>query len=92
MRIKEKFVKTEIADDLVVLVPIGESSNGKNFVIELNETAALIYDSIADGLDEKGIAALLVAECSISPEKAAQDVKKVIEQLTDAGAIENRPA
>ena len=88
MRIKEELVKAEIGDDIVVLVPTGESSDGKNFVIELNETAALIYDGIADGLDADKIASQLVAGYGISPEKAAQDVKKVIDRLTEAGVVE----
>ena len=88
MRIKEDIVKTEIENDSVVLVPVGESIGMKNCVIELNETAALIYDGIANGLDADKIAAQLVAEYGISPEKATQDVKKVIDRLTEAGVVE----
>ena len=87
MKISEDFVKTEI-DDSVVLVPVGDDSGMKNCVIELNETAALIYDGITNGLDADKIAAQLVAEYGISPEKAAQDVKKVIDRLTEAGVVE----
>lgn len=87
MKIKEELVKTEI-DDSVVLVPVGDDSGMKNCVIELNETAALIYDGIVNGLDADKIAAQLVTEYGISPEKAAQDVKKVIDRLTEAGVVE----
>lgn len=87
MRIKEELVKTEI-DDSVVLVPVGEESDRTNFVIELNETAAQICDGIEKGLDANEIAAQLVREYGISPEKASQDVQMVIAQLTEAGAVE----
>lgn len=87
MRIREELVKAEVGDGFSVLVPTGESG-GKSFVIELNETAARIYDGIAAGLDADKIAAQLVGEYAIAPEKAAQDVRKVIRQLADAGAVE----
>lgn len=88
MKIRQNYVKAEIDNDLFVLVPFGEEHEETNCVIELNETAAQIYDGIADGLDADGIAAQLVAEYGISPEKAAQDVKKIIDRLTEAGVVE----
>lgn len=88
MKIRKNFIKAEINNDSVVLVPVGEENGRTNFVIELNETAALICDGIEKGLDAETIAAQLVTEYGISPEKAAQDVQKAIAQLADAGALE----
>ena len=88
MKVRKNFIKTEINDDSVVLVPVGEEGDRNNFVVELNETAALVYDGIEKGLDAETIAAQLACEYGISPEKAAQDVKKVIDRLTEAGVVE----
>lgn len=88
MNVRKDFVKAEIDDDSVMLVPTGESGSGSGCMIELNETAALIYDSIVKGLDAGEIAAGLAAEYGISPEKAAKDVEKVIVALTEAGVLE----
>lgn len=88
MKIKKDFIKTDAIGDMSVVVPVGEESEKTHRVIELNETAARIYDGIEKGLDERTIAAELSAEYGISAEKAAQDVKLVVEKLAAAGVLE----
>ena len=88
MKIKKDFIKTDAIGDMSVVVPVGKESEKTHRVIELNETAARIYDGIEKGLDERTIAAELSAEYGISAEKAAQDVKLVVEKLAAAGVLE----
>ena len=88
MKIKKNFIKVAAVGDNFVVVPVGEESEKMHRVIELNGTAAQIYDGIAKGLDESGIAAELAAEYGITAEKAAQDVKLVVEKLAAAGVVE----
>lgn len=88
MKIKKDFIKVTAIGDTSVVVPVGEESEKTHRVIELNETAAQIYDGIEKGLDEQTIAAELAVEYGITAEKAAQDVKSVIEKLTAAGVVE----
>ena len=88
MKIKKDFIKTDAIGDMSVVVPVGAESEKTHRVIELNETAARIYDGIEKGLDERTIAAELSAEYGISAEKAAQDVKLVVEKLAAAGVLE----
>lgn len=88
MKIKKDFIKTDAIGDMSVVVPVGAESEKTHRVIELNETAARIYDGIEKGLDEQMIAAELSAEYGISAEKAAQDVKLVVEKLAAAGVLE----
>ena len=87
MKIKADYVKTEAMDDMFMLVPVGDACAARQ-VIELNETAAAIYDGIAEGLDEAGIAARLAVEYGVSAEKALRDVRSVLQKLTEAGVIE----
>ena len=88
MKIKKDFIKTDAIGDMSVVVPVGAESEKTHRVIELNETAARIYDGIEKGLDEQMIAAELSAEYGISAEKATQDVKLVVEKLAAAGVLE----
>ena len=88
MKIKKDFIKVASVDDAFIVVPVGENTEKTHRVIELNETAAKIYDGIEKGLTEEAISAELVAEYGISSEKAANDVKSVIEKLTAAGVME----
>ena len=87
MKIKADYVKTEIIDGMFMVVPVGDASAERQ-VIELNETAAMIFDGIAEGLDESGIAERLMAEYGISAEKALRDVKTVAAKLSEAGVTE----
>lgn len=92
MKIKADYIKTETIDGMFMVVPVGDESMKEHRVIELNETAAAIYDGIEKGLDESAIAALLAAEYGVSGEKALRDVKTVVQKLTDAGVIESGKA
>ena len=88
MRIKKDFVKTEAIGDSFVVVPIGEESAKTHRVITLNETASLIYDGIADGLDENAIAEKLTSEYAVPLEKALRDVQATAQKLIEAGVAE----
>lgn len=88
MNIKKDFIKVAAVGDTFVVVPVGEESEKTHRVIELNTTAAQIYDGIEQGLDESAIAAELAAEYGISAEKAARDVREVLDKLAAAGVVE----
>ena len=88
MKIKADYIKTETTDGMFMVVPVGDESMKDHRVIELNETAAEIYDGIEKGLDEYVIAALLAEEYGISAEKALRDVKSTAAKLIEAGVID----
>lgn len=88
MKLKKDFIKVAALGDRFVVVPVGAESEKNRCVIELNATAAQIYDGIADGLDESAIAAALAAEYDVAAEKAARDVALTVEKLKEAGVLE----
>ena len=88
MKIKKDFVKTDAIGDSFVVVPIGEESAKLHRVITLNETANLIYDGIAAGLDENAIARKLASEYAVPLDKALRDVQATAQKLIDAGVAE----
>lgn len=88
MNVKKDFIKVAAVGDMFAVVPIGEESEKNHRIIELNATAAEIYDGFKAGLDEPAIAAQLAAEYDVPAEKALRDVKAVAEKLKQAGVAE----
>jgi len=72
-----------IDDDIVVIKGDGQSTH------VLNKTAALIWEKCDGkcGIDE--IAAHLCERFNVSLEEAREDVKEIIEKLTQVGIINN---
>ena len=86
MMIKKGFVLREVADSFVVMKIGGELSF--NGMITLNESGAVIWKGLEDGLDENAIAKSLTEEYEIGFEAALADVKRIVLKLSEAGIIE----
>ena len=88
MKIKKGFVSQKIGDTTVV-VSTGELSREFHGMIELNETAAFIWNCFAEGLSQSQIAKKLCDEYGISLEKAEADIAVLANKMLDAGVFEN---
>ncbi len=88
MKIKNGFVAQKIGDTTVV-VSTGALSREFHGMIELNETAAFIWNCFAEGLSQNEVAKKLCDEYGISLEKAEADTAKIVEKMLDAGVFEN---
>ena len=88
MKIKKGFVSQKIGDTTVV-VSTGELSHEFHGMIELNETAAFIWNCFAEGLSQSQIAKKLCDEYGISLEKAEADIAVLANKMLDAGVFEN---
>lgn len=86
MKIKEGFVLREVADCFVVM-NLGQELN-LGGMITLNETGALIWNGVAEGLDAQSIAEKLVAEYEVSIETALSDVNGFISKMKEADVFE----
>lgn len=86
MRIKDGFVLRQVADSYVVMSLGGELSF--NGMIALNETGALIWRSLDEGLDVDAIADRLVSEYETDHDTAKRDVASFIEKIRQAGILE----
>ncbi len=87
MKIKKGFVVREIAGKSVVIA-LGEASKGFKGMIELNGTARIIWDMLADGKERDEIVNKIVAEYDIDEATAASDIDGFIEALTGANVLE----
>ena len=86
MKIKDGFVLRQVASSYVVMNIGGELSFNK--MITLNETGALIWNALTDGLSAKDVAKRIVGEYEVSEEVALKDVNTFIEKMKEAGVIE----
>lgn len=61
MRIKQGFVMRDVAGQAVVIAT-GDASRDFHGMVKLNQTAAVVWHGVEEGLDVKAIAERLIAE------------------------------
>lgn len=87
MEFKGKFVLKKLSDFYAV-VPVGESVNEFNCMITLNESGALLWETLGSGADEKDLIAALKDKYNVDDATAEKDVAVFLEQLKTADIIE----
>ena len=86
MKIKDGFVIRQVAGCYVIM-NLGQELN-LGGMITLNETGALIWDSVANGLSEDEIAKRITEEYEVSEETALEDVRNFICKMKEADVFE----
>ena len=76
----------EIGDEFIA-VPTGDAGEALHGVIRLNGTGKAIWDALADGLDERAVAARLAAEYAVDEAVALGDVREIVAKLRAAGIL-----
>jgi hypothetical protein len=85
------FVFRRIADE-IILVPVRRNMGDLESIYSLNETAARVWE-LLDGRRTLGdLVATLVQEFEVAPGTAETDLRSLLGQLTEAGAIHPGPA
>ena len=88
MKIKEGFILREIAGSFVV-VPVGQNLVDFSSMITLNETAAFLWNCLADGADEDALCQKLLSEYEgVTKEDALADIKEFINVLNEKNILE----
>ena len=87
MKIKEGYVIRQVMGNYVVIAT-GEESRNFHGMVKLNETAASIWNYIADGKNEDEIIAAMMEQYEVEEQKLRDDVKKTIETLVAQGLVE----
>ena len=72
---------------LNVVLPTGANVKDFGGALNLNDTAALIYEQLQAGKSAEEAAAALVAAYDITPETALADVQETIDALREAGVM-----
>ena len=71
-----------------VVLPTGLQVKDFGGALNLNDTAALIFEQLQAGKTVEETAAALVAAYDVTPEKALADVQKTIDLLREAGVVD----
>ncbi len=84
---KDNYIKRKIAET-DVLIPIGGNVADFNGFIELNPSAAVLWDALTNGADCLALESALTEAFGIPRETAAEDVNEFIALLLEHGMIE----
>jgi hypothetical protein len=85
-QLNKDFVLRKVCGVNVVL-PTGLQVKDFGGALNLNDTAALIFEQLQAGKTIEETAAALVAAYDVTPEKALDDVQKTIDSLREAGVV-----
>ncbi|MBP3756344.1 MAG: PqqD family protein [Prevotella sp.] len=72
---------------LNVVLPTGANVKDFGGALNLNDTAALIFEQLQAGKSADEAAAALVAAYDVTPETALADVQETINSLREAGVV-----
>lgn len=87
MRLKENFALRPVANTWVVL-PLGAESVNFNGMLTLNETGALLWQTLEKGGDREAMADALLAEYIVDRAQALADVDDFLAKLQKIGCLE----
>ena len=85
-QINKDFVLRKVCG-LNVVMPTGANVKDFGGALNLNDTAALIFEQLQAGKTVEETATALVAKYDVTPEKALADVQKTIDSLREAGVV-----
>ena len=71
-----------------VVLPTGPKVKDFGGALNLNDTAALIFEQLQAGKTAEEAAAAIAAAYDVTPEKALADVQKTIDSLREAGVVD----
>ena len=86
MELNKDFVLRKVCGVNVVL-PAGLKVKDFGGALNLNDSAALIFEQLQAGKTAEEAAAALASENDVTPEKALDDVQKTIDLLREAGVM-----
>ena len=72
---------------LNVVLPTGPKVKDFGGALNLNDTAAFIFEQLQSGKTVEEVAAALVAAYDVTPEKALASVQETIDSLREAGVM-----
>lgn len=87
MKIKGRFVRRDIAGDIVI-VPVGETALKYNGMITTNKTGDVLWQALEKGSDPDSLVQLLIDRFEVDQETAARDVNAFLDQLRKAEILE----
>lgn len=88
MRLKYDF-ETMKLDEWIVAVPVGDSASEFQGVVKLGETANVIFELLRKETSYEQLVEELANQFDAPKDVLAADVKKLIDDFTEKGLLEN---
>lgn len=88
MKIKNGFIRHKVADSYIVAA-IGGADNCFDGMLKLNETGNLLWERVERGATVEELICALTDEYEVTPQKAAEDVARFLDELRSFGCIDN---
>ena len=86
LQLNKDFVLRKVCG-LNVVLPTGTNVKDFGGALNLNDSAALIYEQLQAGKTVEETVSALVAAYDVTPEKALASVQKTIDSLREAGVV-----
>ena len=87
MKIHPDFTIQKVGSSYVA-VPVGESSKRFHGMLQLNDTAAFLWNLMVErDCTEEDLTTALLAEYQVERELAARDVHRIVTQLSENGIL-----
>ena len=87
MKYKNNFILQDICGEKI-LVPIGSQVMDMNGLVTLNDTAACVWELLAEDRTLDELAAAVAEQFDVEPERARADVQVFIDEITRMGLLE----
>ena len=87
MKLKDNFVLRRLPG-MNLVMPAGENIQTYHGALMLNDTAAFIFDALAEGLDRQAIVDRMTATYNVGAEKAIEGIEKTFALLVEGGVAE----
>ena len=88
MKIKSDFTIQKVGSSFVAIA-VGESSKTIRTMIKLNSTGAFLWNLLSEkDMTEEELTEALLAEYDVDRETAANDVRKIVEVLTQNNILQ----
>ncbi len=88
MKIKSDFTIQKVGSSFVAIA-VGESSKTFRTMIKLNSTGAFLWNLLSEkDMTEEELTEALLAEYDVDRETAANDVRKIVEVLTQNNILQ----
>ena len=87
MRVSKDLILREVAGEYI-LIPVGKAALEIHGMINLSESAVLLWKKLQEDCTEEELVQALLMEYDIDRETAAADVRELIGQMQKIGVIE----
>ena len=87
MKLRGEFVVRQVMDDIVA-IPVGDAANRFGGLLLLNEVSRVIWTELEKGTDVDGLVTAVTDAFEVSEEEARADILELLEQLRNAGLLD----